>query len=108
MGGEVRRPKMLLCYDYQNGITYEEEDIIFVIKPKLFSIGTISLPRTIQPRKDTNVGIMDIDVKTSISKQGSKVESTMKRILHNRYEPKVALEDKVYLVSYTNINQGVL
>ncbi len=29
LGGEVRRPKMLLCYNYQNGITYEEEDIIF-------------------------------------------------------------------------------
>jgi hypothetical protein len=25
-GSEVRRPKMLLCYDYQNGITNEEED----------------------------------------------------------------------------------
>jgi hypothetical protein len=23
LGGEVRRPKMLLCYDYQNGITNE-------------------------------------------------------------------------------------
>jgi hypothetical protein len=29
LGGEVRRPKVLLCYDYQNGITYEGEDIIF-------------------------------------------------------------------------------
>ncbi len=29
LGGEVRRPKMLLCYNYQNGITNEEEDIIF-------------------------------------------------------------------------------
>jgi hypothetical protein len=44
LGGEVRRPKVLLCYDYQNGITNEEEDIIFATKPKLFSIGTISLP----------------------------------------------------------------
>jgi hypothetical protein len=32
---------MLLCYDYQNGITHEKEDIIFAIKPKLFSIRTI-------------------------------------------------------------------
>jgi hypothetical protein len=37
LGGEVRRPKMLLCYDYQNGITNEEKDIIFAIEPKLFS-----------------------------------------------------------------------
>jgi hypothetical protein len=25
LGGEVRRSKMLLCYNYQNDITYEEE-----------------------------------------------------------------------------------
>ncbi len=42
LGGEVRKPKMLMCYDYHNGIINEEEYIIFSIKPKLFSIGTIS------------------------------------------------------------------
>jgi hypothetical protein len=34
---------MLLCFDYQNGITNEEENIIFLTKPKLLSIKTISL-----------------------------------------------------------------
>ncbi len=29
LGGEVKRPKVLLCYNYQNGIRYEEEDIMF-------------------------------------------------------------------------------
>ncbi len=29
LGGEVKRPKVLLCYNYQNGIKYEEEDIMF-------------------------------------------------------------------------------
>ncbi len=29
LGGEVRRLELLLCYDYQNGITDEEKDIIF-------------------------------------------------------------------------------
>ncbi len=48
LGGEVRRPKVLLCYDYQNGIIDEEEDIIFAIEQELFSIGTIYLPKTIQ------------------------------------------------------------
>jgi hypothetical protein len=56
---------MLLCYNNQNGITYEEEDIIFVTKPKLFSIRTISLPKTIQSMKTINVEIMDSIVKTS-------------------------------------------
>jgi hypothetical protein len=67
---------VFLCYNYQNGITDEKEDIIFVIEPKLFSIGTISLLETIQFMKTTDVGIMDTNVKTSISKQGSKVHNT--------------------------------
>jgi hypothetical protein len=41
--------------------------IIFVIEPKLFSIGTIILPKAIQSMKTTDVGIMDTDVKTTIS-----------------------------------------
>jgi hypothetical protein len=34
----MRRPKVLMRYNYQNGITNEEEDIIFTTKPELFSI----------------------------------------------------------------------
>ncbi len=72
LGREIRRPKMLLCYDYQNGIT-DEEDIIFATEPKLFSIGTINLLETIQSMKTTNVGIVDTNVKTNISKYGFEV-----------------------------------
>jgi hypothetical protein len=46
LGVEVRRLKMLY-YDYHNGITDEEEDIIFVTKLELFSIGTMRLLKTI-------------------------------------------------------------
>jgi hypothetical protein len=65
LGGEIRRPKVLLCYDYQNGITYEEKDIMFTTKPKLFSIRTISLPKTIQYMETIDVEIMDTSDKTS-------------------------------------------
>ncbi len=58
---------MLLCYDYQNDVTDEKKDIIFVIELKLFSIGIISLLETIQSMKTIDVGNMVIDVKTSIS-----------------------------------------
>jgi hypothetical protein len=47
LGSVVTRLKVLLCYNYQNGITDEKENIIFVIEPKLFSLGTICLPETI-------------------------------------------------------------
>jgi len=29
LGGEVRKVELLLCYNYQNGITNEEKNIIF-------------------------------------------------------------------------------
>jgi hypothetical protein len=78
---------MLLCYDYQNGITNEEEDIIFATKPKLFSMGTISLHETIQSMKTIDVGIMDTYVKISISKHGYEVQSIEKKIPCNIYDP---------------------
>ncbi len=88
---------MLLCYNYQNGVIDEEKQIIFVIEPKLFSIGIINLPETIQFVKTTDVEIVDTNVHNSILGQGFRVQSTKKKIANNKYEPKVALEDKVYL-----------
>jgi len=67
LGGEVRILGVLLCYNYLNVNTDEEEDIIFAREPKLLSIGIISSPETIQFVKTTDVGIMDIDVKINIS-----------------------------------------
>jgi len=26
----MKRPKVLMCFDYQNGITYEEKDLNFI------------------------------------------------------------------------------
>ncbi len=49
LGGEG-----LLCWDYQNGIIDEEENIILVTEPKLFSIGTINLHEIIQLVKTIN------------------------------------------------------
>jgi hypothetical protein len=42
LGSCVKQLEVLLCYDFWNGITNEEEDVIFEFKPKLLSIGTIS------------------------------------------------------------------
>ncbi len=79
LGGEVRKPKVLLCYDYQNGITDEKNNIIFVIEPRLFSIRTISPPKTIQYVKTTNVEIMGTYVHTSILELKFRVHNTKKR-----------------------------
>ncbi len=62
LGIEVKRSKVLLCYDYQNGITDEEEDIIFATELELFSIGTINLPKNFQYVEPTKFTHIDIEV----------------------------------------------
>jgi hypothetical protein len=45
----VFKPKVLLvCYDFDFGISYEEEDVMFATKLDLFSIGTIEVPTHIE------------------------------------------------------------
>jgi hypothetical protein len=77
-----------MCYDYQNGIIDEKEDIIFAIEPKLFSIRTINLPNIIKPMKSTNVEVMDVSLKTSNLQLKSRVHITKLKIIGNKYEPK--------------------
>ncbi len=96
--GEVRRPKGLQCYDYQNGII--DEKYIFAIKQELFSIGIISLLNTIQSVKTINMEVMDASVKTSNVELKSRIQIIEQKTNGNKYEPKVALEDKVYPKTY--------
>ncbi len=58
---------MLLCYNYQNGVTNEEKNIMFATKPNLLLIGTISLLETIQSTETIDVEIMDTSDKTNNS-----------------------------------------
>jgi hypothetical protein len=78
---KVRRPKVLLCYNYQNGIINLGKKIIFATKPKLFSIGIINFPKTIQSVKSTAVEIMDTSGKTSTLELNFGVHSIKKRQL---------------------------
>jgi len=41
LGAKIKRPQMLVYYDLMEGLTDEEEDLIFETKPELFSINTI-------------------------------------------------------------------
>jgi hypothetical protein len=43
LDSNTKRPKVLLCYDLMEGVTDEEEEIIFATKPNLFTFGTITL-----------------------------------------------------------------
>ncbi len=41
LGNDIKRPKIIVCYDFQLRITNDEKDIMFMAKLKLSSIGTI-------------------------------------------------------------------
>ncbi len=41
LGNDIKRPKIIVCYDFQLRITNNEKDIMFMAKLKPFSIGTI-------------------------------------------------------------------
>jgi hypothetical protein len=43
LGINMKRQEVLLCFDYQNGITYEEKNLMFTCELELFYIGTINL-----------------------------------------------------------------
>ncbi len=90
---------MLLCYYYHNGIIDEEKNIICVIKPKLFSIGTISLLEIIQYVK-TTCGYHGYRSEDQYFKANLKYKAQKKKIIRNRYEPKVVSKDKVYSETY--------
>ncbi len=47
LGAETKRPQILVCHDLLEKLTNEEEDLIFEIEPKLFSIGTITISKEI-------------------------------------------------------------
>jgi len=78
---------VLLClYDYQNGITNEDENIIFATKLELLSIRIINLPETIQSMKTTDVEIIDTSVKTNNLELKLRVQITKYKKTSNRHE----------------------
>jgi hypothetical protein len=58
----------MLCYRFQNGITNEKEDVMFITKLELLSIGTISLPESVIPLYVMNTTIDSIkSINTSLT-----------------------------------------
>ncbi len=69
LGVETIWPQALVCYDLMERLIDEEEDLIFETKPKLFSIGIITLSK--ETISLLNVGVSKIrSTKESNPKQG--------------------------------------
>ncbi len=47
LGALTKHLEVLVRYDFHFGICDEEEDLMFSIEPRLFSIGTIVVPTSI-------------------------------------------------------------
>jgi len=86
LGVKTRRPPVLVCYDLMEGLTYEEEDLVFETKPKLFSIGTITLLEEIvsllnvRMSKIKNIEEFDLEQGTSDQITTKMVPSIMQSI----------------------------
>jgi len=52
--------------------------------------------------KTIDAKVMDVSVNISNSKLKSRVQITNQKTIGNKYEPKITLEDKVYLETYYN------
>jgi hypothetical protein len=109
LGVKTKRPQVLVCYDLMEGLTNKDEDIIFEIEPKLFSIGTITI--SYETISLLNVRVIEIIIngkfkpKQRISYQGvaKVVVSTTKTTKFNVIL-ETSLEDKVYLETYYHHN----
>jgi len=44
LNNQTKCPRILIYYNFPNGITYEEGDLVFITKLNLFSISIINLP----------------------------------------------------------------
>jgi hypothetical protein len=95
------------------GLIDEEEDLIFDIKPKLFSNSTITISDEII--SFLNVGIINIIINGKIKlKQGISYQRAAETMVSTTKTTKfnvkleTSLEDKVYLKTYYHHNQAFI
>jgi hypothetical protein len=101
LGVAIRRPQVLVCYGLLEGLTNEEEDLIFETKPKLFSIGTI----TISKEKNSLLSITLLNIiineeskpqQWTLGQRTTKVVSSTIKPKDFYVKPKISFEDKIY------------
>jgi hypothetical protein len=98
-------PQVLIYYDLLEGLTNEEEDMIFEIELELFSIGIIITSN--ETISLLNIELLDIkineeyDPKQRMSDQGAiKVVPSTTKLEDFYVKLEISLEDKVYPKTY--------
>ncbi len=100
LGINLKRPKVLLCFDYQNGITDEEEDLMFISEHDLFFIGTINLPLIFLETVVVNIIQTKITIETrdARTKPSCNFRSNAEIAFDKKHED--ILKDKEYPKTY--------
>ncbi len=104
-------PQVFICYDLMEGLTNEEEDLIFEIEPELFSIGTIINSNEIVSLLSVRVSKIIINGKCEpqwgITNQGrAKVVASTTKTTKFNVRPKISMENKIYPQTYYHHNQA--
>ncbi len=105
LGAKTKRPQVLVYYDLMEGLTNEEEDLIFEAEPELFSSNTITLSKEIVLL--LSVQVLKIKSTTKLDpKQGTLDQTTIEMVpstMKSEYfcvRLEVSLEDKVHPKTY--------
>jgi hypothetical protein len=91
-GSDAKQLEVLMCYNFQHIITYDEEDVIFHNKIKVFSIGTIILPKEARILIESQVEL-DVIPQMISSIPNTNVKDIQKLV---GIQHVVSLEDMVY------------
>jgi hypothetical protein len=92
LGSDVKQLEVLMCYNFQHRITYDEEDVIFTIELEFFSICIVILPKEARILIESEVEL-DVIPQTISSIPSTSVTCTLKLV---GIQPIVSLEDMVY------------
>ncbi len=105
MGVEPKRPQVLVCYHLMEGLTNDEEDLIFEIELELLLIGTITLLE--ETVSLSSVGVSKIRSIQEYDQKQRTLDQTTKEVMLSTMKskdfcvrPEVSLEDKVYRKIY--------
>jgi hypothetical protein len=101
LGVETKRPQVLVCYDFMEGLIDEEENMIFEIELELFSIGTITI-------SDEIVSLLSVEskLKQRISnKKAIELMASIRKTIEFNVRQEISLEDKVYKETYYHHSQ---
>jgi len=110
LGVETKRPQVLVCYDFMEGLIDEEENMIFEIELELFSIGTITISDEIVSLLSVRCSEITNNVESKLkqrisNKKAIELMASIRKTIEFNVRQEISLEDKVYKETYYHHSQ---